>query len=127
MRAVDEDRRGRGYQLFVYVRGFQGHVGTILAIEEERELVAVADSQDDERGQPVGVSSDRARIDAFSRELLSDEPAHVIGADARNQSASQPKAGKPDRRVGGASADIFGERAHVLEPPTDLLAVEVNA
>ena len=80
-----------------------------------------------ERGQPLGIAFDAAHIDAIARQLLADEAAHVIGADARDEAGLQAKPRCADGGVGGAAADIFGETAHVLEPAADLLAVEVDA
>ena len=60
MRAVDEDRaRGRS-ERFVDVAGVERHVRAILAVEDQRELLAVANAEDNERGQPVRVGVDRS-------------------------------------------------------------------
>ncbi len=90
-------------------------------------MLAVADAEDDQRGQPIGIAPYGAGVDTLAFELLRDEAAHVIGAHTRDDGALEPEPGKADRRIGGTAADIFGERAHILEPPADLLAVEVDA
>ena len=57
------------------------HVGAVLAVEDQRELLVVADAEDDERGQPLGVDLHAARVHPLAGKLLEDEAAHVLVAD----------------------------------------------
>ena len=126
MRAGDDDGLGRGDQALVDVGLGQGRVGTVLAVEDERERVLVADAQDHQRRQPLRVGDDPADVHPFPRALLLDEPAHMLVADPGDQGRAQAEPGGADGDVGGAAADILGEARHVLEPPADLLAIEVD-
>ena len=46
----------------------QRRIGAVLALEDQGEGVAVADAQDDERGEPVGIGLDAPDVDAFGRQ-----------------------------------------------------------
>ena len=102
------------------------HVGAIFAIEDQRKRLLVADAEDHQSRQPFGIAADAAHIDAFARQFFADEAAHVIGADAGDEPGFQPQPRCPHRGVGRAAAQIFCERAHIFEPPADLLAVEID-
>src|SRR3546814_18025535 len=58
---------------------------------------------------------------------LADEAAEVVCAHPRQQPGPQSEPGRADRGIGRAATDVLGERGHVLEPPADLLAVQVDA
>ena len=126
MRAGDDHGLGRGDQILVDVGLAQGRIGAVLAVEDEREGVLVADAQDHQCGQPLRVGDDAAHVHALARALLLDEAAHMLVADAGDQRRAQAEPGGADRDVGGTAADIFGEARHVLEPAAHLLAVEVD-
>ena len=126
MRAGDHDGLGRGDQVLVDVDLAERRVGAVLAIEDEREGVLVADAQDHQRRQPLRVGDDAADVHALALALLLDEPAHMLVADAGDQRRAQAEPGGADGDVGGTAADIFGEARHVLESAADLLAIEVD-
>ena len=96
------------------------------AIEDQRECRVVAHAEDDEGGEALGVGDDAARVDALARELFEDEAAHLLVANPRDDGRPQAEPCRADGDVGGAAADGLDERAHVLEPPADLLAVKVD-
>src|SRR5262249_29279100 len=126
MRTGRHDRAGIGNEGLVDVVLGECHIRAVLAIEDERELVFIADAEQDERGQTRGVSLDPAHIDALALELFADEPAHVLVADAGYQPGPQPEPRCPAGDVGRGAADVLVERPHVLEPAADLCAVEVD-
>ena len=101
-------------------------VGAIVAIEDEREGLFVADAEQDKRGQPDRIGPDAGDVDALARALLADEAAHVLVADPGDEAALQAEARRADRDVGRTAADRLGERRHVLQAAADLHAVEVD-
>ena len=101
-------------------------VGAIVAIEDERESLVVANTEHHERSQPRRVGLDARHVDAFARALLADEAAHVLVSDARDEAALQAKTRRSDCDIGWAAADRLGEARHVLEPSANLRAVEVD-
>ncbi len=124
--AGDGDRAGVGDQGLVDVGLAEGHVGAVLAVEDQREMGLVADAEDDEGGEALGVGDDAAGVDAFGGEGLADEAAHVLVADAGDQAGAQAEAGGAAGDVGGGAADVLVEARHVLEPAADLGAVEID-
>ena len=126
MRAVDEHGGGRAYERWIDVAFIERHVGAILAIEDQRKGVGIADAENDERSQALRIGFYAAHIDAIAHKLFADEAAHVVAADAGDKSGFQPEARGANRGVSRAAADIFGETAHVFEAPADLLAVEID-
>ena len=64
--------------------------------------------------------------DALAHQLLADEAAHLLVADAGEQRRAQAEPRGADGNVGRAAADRLGEGGDVLEPRADLLAVEVD-
>src|SRR5690606_19179655 len=65
-------------------------------------------------------------VDALGDELLADEAAHVLVADAGDEAGFEAEPRRACGHVGGRAADIFAEARHVLQPPADLGAVEVD-
>ena len=124
--AGGDDGAGVGDEGGVDVVLGERHVGAVLAVEDQRELRLVADAEEDERGQPLGIGDDAAGVDAFGRQRLADEAAHVLVADAGDEAGAQAEAGGAAGDVGGRAADVLVEARHVLEPPADLGAVEVD-
>ena len=45
----------------------QRHVGAVLAVEDQRERLAVADAEDHQRGQPLGIGHARRATSTPSR------------------------------------------------------------
>ncbi len=45
------------------------------------------------------------RVDTFSLQLLADEAAHMLVADAGDESAFQPQSRRADRDIGGGAAN----------------------
>ena len=119
-------RAGRGDEGFVDVLLAQRHVGAVLAVKDQRKPMVVADAKEDKRGQPRGVGLDALHIDPLARKFLADEAAHVFVADPRDDRRFQPEPRRPRRDVGGRAADILAERPHILKPPADLHAIEID-
>ena len=126
MGAGGEHRPGLGDEALVDVGLGQPHVGAVLAIEDQREALVVADAEDDQRGQPLGIDLHSARVDPLPRQLLDDEPPHVLVADAGDNGAPQPEPRRAAGDVGRRATDVLREAPHVLQAPTDLVAVEVD-
>ena len=102
------------------------HVGAAVAVEDQRKGVGVADAEEDQRGQPLRIGLHVRDVDAFGGQLLAHEAAVVLVADAGQHRRLQAEAGHADRGVGRRAAEVLRERAHVLEPTADLLAVQVD-
>ena len=124
--AGGEHAAGLGDEVGIDVPGREPHVRAVLAVEDERELLLVADAQQHQRGQALGVGDDAPHVDAFGLQLLADEAAHVLVADARDHRRFHAEPRGAGRRVGGRAADVLVERAHVLQAAADLAAVEID-
>ena len=79
-----------------------------------------------QRGQPLGIDLHPAGVDALARQLLDDEPPHVLVADAGDHRGPQPQPRRAAGDVGRRAPDVLREAPHVLQPPADLVAVEVD-
>ena len=126
MRSRHHDGRRTRDIGFVDVGFVERAVGTIVAIEDQRELLRIADAEQDQRGQAFGIGVDAGGIDALPVELLSDEATHMFIADPGDETALQSESGRADRDVGGAAPDRLGKARHVFETATHLGAVEVD-
>ena len=93
MGAAEEKRLGRGDEVAVEIALLDRHVGAVLAIEDQREGVAVANAEDDERGQALRIGLDVAGIDAFRFQGLADEATHMFVADTGDERRLQPQPG----------------------------------
>ena len=126
MRAGGQHRARLGNETLVDILFAQRHVGAVLAIEDQRELFLVTDTQNDQRGQPLGVGGYAARIDALAGKLLADEAAHMLVADAGDHRRFQPQPRRPAGDIRRRAADILGKRPHILKTATNLRPVKVN-
>ena len=70
----------------------KGHVGAVTAVEDQRELFLIADTQQNQGGQAIWVGDHARGVDAFICQGLADEAAHVLVSDTRNNRGSKPKA-----------------------------------
>ena len=126
MRAGDEQRlRLREEILGDVVLGHR-HVGAVLAVEDQRERVAILDAEHDAGGEPRRVDADVRDVAAFARERLGEEAAHRVVADARGHRRLEAQPRAAERGVGRRAAQILGEARDVLEPRADLLRVEID-
>ncbi len=126
VRARDEQRAGRGDERCVEVLLSDCHVGAVFAIEDQREGVPVADAEEDERREPTRIGDDVADVDARGGQGLANEAAVVLVADPCEHRRLEPEPRATHRGVRGRAAEVLGERLHVLEPPADLLTIEVH-
>ena len=126
MRAGDDDRLGARDIGLVDVALVERRIGAVLAIEDQRERLVVADAEQHQRCQAVGVGVHAGDVHALARALLADEAAHVFVADARDEPAPETEPRRADSDVGRAAADSLGEARHVLEPAANLGAIEVD-
>ncbi len=65
MRAGRHHRARFGDEGGVDVVDAQRHVGAILAIEDQRELLLVANAEQHQRRQPLRIGPDAAHVDAL--------------------------------------------------------------
>ena len=107
--AGGEHGAGLGDEALVDVVLGQPHVGAVLAVEDQREALVVADAEEDERGQPLGVDLHAAGVDALAGQLLDDEAAHVLVADAGDHRGLQPQPRRAAGDVGRRAADVLRE------------------
>ncbi|MDQ1183995.1 hypothetical protein QE408_001117 [Agrobacterium larrymoorei] len=104
----------------------QRHIGAVLAIEDQGELLLVADAENDECGQALLVGLHAANIDALTHQLFADEAPHVLVADAGNDGTLQTKPCGTCCNVGRRATDVFVEGGHVLQTSADLRAVKID-
>src|ERR1700723_2667596 len=126
MGAAHEHRFGAFDVVGIDVAFVEGAVGAILAVEDERKGLFVADAQQHERSKADWIGSDAGNIDALARALFADEPPHMLVADAGYETAFQTKPRGANGDVRWATADSLGEARHVLEAPAHLRAIEVD-
>ena len=126
MRAGDDDgARGRDESL-VHILFRQRHVGAVGAHEDHRRDAFVLDREQHQRRQPLLVGGDALDRHALAHQLLADEAAHLLVADAGEQRRAQAKPRGADRNVSRATTDRLGETRDIFEARADLLAVEVD-
>ena len=101
VRARQQQRASAADEGRVDVVRRQPHVGAVVAVEHQRERLAVADAKEDERGQPLRIGAHLRHLHAFGRQPLAHETAVVFVADARQHRRPQPQAGHADGGVGG--------------------------
>ena len=104
----------------------QPHIRAILAIEDQRETVLIPDPQNDQRRQPLRIHLHPANIHALAHQLLTNEPPHMLVADTRDDGGLQPEPRRPAGNIRRRATDILAERPHVLQPATNLVAIQVN-
>ena len=126
MRAGDEQRLRLREEILGDVVFGHRHVGAVLAIEDQRERVAVLDAEHDGRGEPRRVDADVRDVAAFARERLREEAAHRVVADARRHRRLEAEPRAAERGVGRRAAEVLGEARDVFEPRADLLRVEID-
>ena len=121
-----ENSLGRGDEIRIDILFPNRHVGAVLAIKDQRELLAVANAKNDERRQPFRIGEDITCVDALAVQRFEDEPAHMFVTDAGDQRRSQAKPGASDADIGRAATDIFGKARHIFETTADLATIKVD-
>jgi hypothetical protein len=109
MRAVDQNRVGRGQIGFIEVLLGQRHIGAILAIKNQRKSLAITDSEYYQGRQARRVGMHTAHVNALAQQFFANEASHVIGADSRHESYFQSESRRRNRRIGGTAADVLCE------------------
>src|SRR5882762_10025701 len=109
MGAIDEDRASRAEEFRVDIENGGRHVVAVLAIEDEREVHLVADSQDGEGRQALRIRFDAADVDALSLELFADEATKMVVTNTGQHTRAQAETGQADGRIGRAASDVFRE------------------
>jgi hypothetical protein len=97
VRSRHHDRPCGPDQILLDVVLTEGHVGAILAIKDEREVLPVTDTEDDKGRQALGVHLHTARVDPLARKLFDDESPHVLVAHSGDHSGRQSE---PRRATG---------------------------
>ena len=126
MRAAHQNRLGAFDVSRIDVALVERAVGAIVAIEDQREGLFVADAEQHERGEPHRIGVHSGDVDALAFALLANEATHVLVADAGDEAAFQPEPRGANGDIGRTAADRLGERRHVLQAPADLLPVQVH-
>ncbi|CAM5209776.1 hypothetical protein BTHI11S_02897 [Bosea thiooxidans] len=116
MRAGDDDGASLRDEGGIDVAFLQRHVGAVLAVEQQREGLVALDREDGERGQPLRIGLEAVEIHPLAGELLAQETAELLVADAGQQGRAQAETGRADGDIGRAAADRFGEGGDVFEP-----------
>ncbi|EGF89393.1 hypothetical protein ABI_47410 [Asticcacaulis biprosthecium C19] len=124
--AIDDQGTGGRQPGRVDVRHVDGHVGTVFAVEDEREGFLVDNAQQNQGRQPRRIGDHATGVEPFAVQGFQDETAHVIGADAGDQAGLQPQTGGPDSGVGRTATDVLCKGRHIFETAADLLPVQVN-
>jgi hypothetical protein len=102
------------------------HVGAVLAIEDQRERVAVLDAEHDRRGEPRGIDAHVRHVAALAHQRFGEEATHRIVADACRHRRLQPQASTAEGGIGRRTSEVFREARDVFEPRADLLRVEID-
>ena len=76
------------------------HVGTLLAVEQQRKCLAVADAEDRQRRQALGVGDYVAHVNALGGEGLAHEASVLLVAHSCEHRRFKPQARRADRRIG---------------------------
>ena len=106
--------------------GVQGHVGAVLAGEEQGEGLLVLDAQQHHAGQALGIDLHLAGVAALAAQRLDQEAAVVLIAHARNHGRAQPQARRAESHVARGAAQVLGKAAGLLQAAADLLRVKVH-
>ena len=104
----------------------QRHVGAVGAVEDHRRDAFVLDRQQHQRGQPLRVGGDALDRHALARQLLADEAAHLLVADAGDQRRLRPSRAVPMAMLAGQPPTDLAKERDILQPRADLLAVEID-
>ena len=126
MRPCYKNGTCRGNEILIDVILAYRHIGTIFTIENQRKLFTIADTQQHQSGQSLGVGNHIGCVNALGLKLLSNEAAHMLITNTGDQRRLQTKTGATDADVGWASTNIFGKTCHILKPATDLRAIKVD-
>ena len=127
MRSRRQHRPRRANKILVDVLLAERHVGAVLAVEDQRELLASrmprmtrAVRRSGSIFTPRVSTPSRASCSRMKRPMCSS-PTPVITADFN------PSRAVPQAMFVGEPPMYFVERPHVLQPPADLSAVEIHA
>ena len=126
VRAGDQQRAATGDEVLADGCRVDGHVGAVLAHEQQREGVAVFQAQQHQAGQALGVDLHLAGVAALALQRLEQKAPHLLVADTRNHRRTQAQPGHAEGDVGRAAAQVLGKARHVFQPRADLLGVEVD-
>ena len=69
----------------VNIRLTDRHISAIFTVEDQRKLGLIADAQQNQRCQPLGIGHDTSGIDPLPLQLLNNEPAHMFITNAGDQ------------------------------------------
>ena len=108
-RPGDDDGPRPGDESGVDIAFLQCDIGAIVAIEQQREGCVALDREDGERGQSFGVGLEAVQVHAFAGQLLAQEAAELLVADAGQERRAQAESGRADGDVRRTASDRFGE------------------
>ena len=126
MRAGHRDSAARCDVTLIEVADCQPHVGALFAKEDVRVRAFAFDAEDHEGGQSLRVGRHVSNVDAFARQRLAHELAHLLVADSSQHRGAHAETSGAGREVGGRAAEILREALHVLEAAAELLTVQID-
>ena len=123
VRSSDQERAARGDERLLVAHR---HVGAVLAVEDQGEGLAIADPEQHQGGEAVGIHRDVGDVTALGGEGLLEEATHVIVADSRGHRGAEPEPRAAERDVGRRAAQVLRHARHVLQTRAELLGVEIH-
>ena len=100
MRARHSDAARPADKVRVNIGFAQRHIRAILAVEDQGELLLIANSQQNQSCQPFRIGDNAAGLDPFSGERLADKPAHMFITHPCDECRFQTEPGCSDCHVG---------------------------
>ncbi len=125
MRASGEHTPGLGDEVGINIIFAKRHVGTVLTIEDQREVFLIPDAEDDKCCQTLRIGDNAACIHAFARKFAQQKAPHMLVANAGYESRFETKPCGAGCNIGGRTTNIFVEGRHILEKTADLCAVKI--
>ena len=107
--ARDQQRLRRGHESRVDVGRRQAHVGALLPVEHQRKGVAVADAEEDQGREALGVGAHLRHVHPFGGQRFAHEAAVVFVAHAGQHGGLQAQARRAHRGVGRRAPQVLGE------------------
>ena len=92
MRTGNDKRLGGANKVSREVRTVDRHIGAVGPVEDQREGLAVFDTEYHHAGQALLIGNHVAGVDTIACQLFTDKPAHMLVANACQHGGFQPEA-----------------------------------